>query len=623
MIEKIERNAEVELIAIPPAPVTEPEPQLNAAAPQLTPTTETRKFDSATQALYTLLHLTVVGAVTKTYQPSKNIFQATIDGIFFDDQGHFSIRNTLLALGALSIGATASFFAIPPGEKAVSYLAQLILNNPQAKFAHEKIVQRIAQTMSASRTMFLGSFSAMHLLNAFFSPKCPPAHYLMYEKPKAANPRPPSFFKQSRKFIKEKGRVIWDVSNAAAAQIPVVAIEIPSAGIAAGILVPAATMSFSYLGMMNFNYKSLHPGLAAELNYLKAELDGFLKLPADVQLRIMDKFKSISELPFPESERDELLLKRLFTLSKETDSVAKEHSELNPEHVTLQAHQGTSTLETCLSYGLGGAGAFAAFAFTEQSGVEVARLFKDSTSGKAITLGLIAAFLSFLPNIGFGYIGGKRAGAKMASSNTTLPKEIYPQLRRIIDLIALFLNCFAGSTSVYFNYNFSMDFANLFKFNDIAKRYFALTEIGVTYAASTIYCAYYVIAAIDELIVFYAKHVGNEDVKKLVNFVMGVHQLLLTLEKSDKRNYFELVSHDFVRRNDLAHIRHAIYSKELSDGEYAKFQEDLLYFNNKYSPIQRDRMNSILPDRLTPDDYTLREIVPESELRHRKNARSP
>lgn len=581
---------------------------------------EDNEIEHATEAFRICLNQCITSVFTRAYHPPMSWPRTIYDGLLCED-GKFSWIKTGKVGLVGGIGVAASLFSISPAKQAVKTLTQLITQNTAAKFSGESAIILVSQIANTGRTAILASYSAIHMLNTLLTKQSAATNFLKITKPIPLGDKrkPKSFLANAWEKTQLAARGSLDLSCAVGANFSVL-FSLWNINKAEAFAAFFADITISWFGMNGLQLwpTTKYPARRVIVDYLREQLHTFLVLAPERQKEILDKLNRIQASPAP--DKDKLIYALLLNL-------AEPESPLPAAKKQVQALPEESWARKLFSNGIGGICATVQLSFVEASGVGIARVFKHPTSSIAIALGITSALFALLPCVGFGFKGGKHAAEDMFSDHPTLGKIVNPAYRDKLKWLVLFINLFAGGTSITFAYNATSDFSHLLKLKKEVERILELTAAGTAYVGSTITVGEYMVNALDELLVYIAARHSNEETQRLINFVTGVNQFINTIDSMNKENFLDVcVNWSFAGHGELFRTLHTIYSEELSDGEYKKFQDDLSVAFN-FSHKLTDSKTQVLPDRLIQSDYVVVKSFAELEksshatLRQRKNAR--
>lgn len=558
----------------------------------------------ATHAFKVCMRQFVIKTAVQEYGEQRGLVSAIAHGMFCED-GKISLKKIVKTAGSAGLAAAASTFSLKPAEEAVKYLSELFTG--ETYFPGQQAVVAVSQLGNVTRTIILVNFSSSKMFDKYFNRTPEAIVFLTMETP--VGPGVVRIPKSTLARIWEKvifsGRKIFDVSNAVAANLPVL---LTTLGANAGI---AITSFAAFLPLYVFAMDDLHfypekkyPARDVLVNYMRNQLHTFLMMTPDRQAAIIAKIKTAEERE-REDEDPEIKDKELFTLLLNLSK--PDESEEEQRLIRILQDYPDEWYKKVVANGLGGMSAFSQLPFTEAAGVQVARLFADPSSASAIAAGVIFALLSALPTLGLAAKSGYSVGAKMFMKHPTLGTIVNPELRDTLKWLVMGINLIAGGTSITFTYNATKDFANLIKLSAEATRILEFCMIGTNYTFSTIAFGQYVIDAMDELAVFIAKQYGDEKTKRLIDFVTGYSRLIQIMEKTNVENFCDITANwmlagDPEAENELRDTMRAMVSAQLSDAAYAKFRQDL---TDAYDVAHglKDSHTDVLGARLTNDTY--------------------
>ena len=552
---------------------------------------------SATQAFKVCMRQFVINAAVKAYEPPMSLPKAVAHGLFYEN-GEFSIKQTVKTVGSAGLAGAASMFAFKPAKDAVIYLTRLFTGDTTSYFTGQEAVIALSQFGNVTRTIVLINFMSRNMFDKFINKTPEEIVYLTVEKPQAPGVvrLPKSVLGNVWEKTKFGSRKLFDLGNAVCANLPVL-FNLIDTSPAMAFTSFFAFIPLSLFGMdhLKLRPESKYTARSVEVNYMREQLFTFLLLPRARQNEIIENINWIEESNQP--DKDKVMFGMLLNLAKPEESV-EERALIR----ILQDHP-TEWYKKAVAGGMGGMSAFAQLPFAEISGVSIARLFADPSSSGAIAAGILAAILSLLPTVGLGFRGGEEAGRKLFVKHPSLGTIVNPELRDTLKWLVIGINLLAGGTSISFTYSASKDFASLMNLSAEASRIFKLSMISANYVNASSAFGQYFINAIDELVLFIAKHHSDEETQRLMSFINGYTKLISIMESINIENYCDLMANwKLAGHSEVSRTLHALFSEQLSDLQYAKFQQDLSEAYDLPHGL-KDSHAVILGNRLVKDTY--------------------
>ncbi len=575
-------------------------------------------FANATEAFLHCIEQCISHKIAIERTAPVSTIKSAAQGLFYrDDQ--FSWRETARTVTAIGLGVGASLFSVQPAKDAVADLAVLFTNNPNATFAGQEVVETIAQVCNTTRTGTIAAFMTTRMLHRYLDRSSTAVDYLKLELPRRPGVSKPKKSCQNKAgdFTRLWGRRAFDLASAVGANFSIL-FYMWNINKGLGFTAFIASIPTLWYGMDNTQLIPVkqYPARRVLLNYMREQLTTLLLLPAIRRQEIINHIKLIDERQHPNKHM--VIFNLLVNLTKPEEQ-ARAQEDIT---IILQAHP-TPLAKKVFAEATAELGLFSQVPFVEATGVGIARLFADPTSPTAIALGTLAAILAIRPTLSFGHKSGKRAGLQMFSENTTMGAIVNPLLRDHLKRLLLFLNLFAGGTSIAFAYNFSKDFANLLNLQDTAKQIFQCVIIGTAYTGSTIAISQILIDAMDELLVFIAKRHEDNETRELIDFVSGYMQLMNVMETMRRENFVDIMANWMLAApSNLSNTLHTIFSEQLTDDEYAALQQDLTAAYDVAHDLQNSR-TTVLGAKKSKDAYIVAEsfLTAPAGLRRRKTSR--
>lgn len=114
---------------------------------------------------------------------------------------------------------------------------------------------------------------------------------------------------------------------------------------------------------------------------------------------------------------------------------------------------------------------------------------------------------------------------------------------------------------------------------------------------------YYMLNALDQVLIYFARRCANEDIQRLYSFVIEMREMHNVLLEITEDNYLKLLAWkmdaDSSESNNLSHLMHSIFDERLNDREYARLQRDI----NIEKLIVRDRSHLQLREYTVMKSY--------------------
>lgn len=572
-------------------------------------------FTNATEAFLCCIEQCITHKLALERDPPVSVVKSLVQGLFYRGN-EFSWAETAKTTAAIGIGAGASLFSVAPAKNAVSDLAVLFTNNPNATFAGQEVVATVAQVCNVTRSATVAALMANRMMHRYLDKSSTAVDYLKIESPRAPNTNKPvkSCKTKAGEFVTLWGRRSFDLASAIGANFSIL-FYMWNINKGMGFTAFIASIPNLWFGMDNTKFIPVkqYPARRELVNYMHEQLTTLLLLPAERRSEIITRIKLLDERQHP--NKHIVIFNLLVNLTK------PEEHEWAQEQITIILREHPTTLpKKAFAQATAGLGAYSQVPFVEATGVGIARLFDDPTSPTAIALGVLAAMLAILPTLGFGYKSGKRAGLQMFSEGTTTGKIVNPLLRDHLKRLVLFLNLFAGGTSIAFAYNFSKDFANLINLQGTAQQIFQCVLIGAAYVGSTIAIGQVLVDAIDELLVFIAKRHEDVEMRNLIDFVSGYVQMMSVVENMRQDNYIDITANWMLAApSQLAETLHTVFSERLSDDEYAQFQQHLSSAYDLAHELKNSN-RAVLAAKKSKESYVVAEsfLTAHTGIRRRK-----
>ena len=504
-------------------------------------------------AFQCLLDETVLAAASKHYQPPNSFFRALLDTVLKD--GKFSWQLLLILGSALGFGAIAAMFALKPAKNAVELIDKILQTKVDKSLPVKHVFVIIAQSANCGRSALIVSHVTYKMINTYLAHTTPAEQVLKFDQATACE------------YAVQVGRKFFDLAASVAANIPVFLLS-RSLGTPLAVLTSLANVSFAWLGMqgLTLNPKTVHPAKVVELVYLEEQLQTFLKLDLQEQMTILKDLAALEALPLT-SEKHRLVYLRIFNLANPTC-----YSQ-TPCTVELQAQREREVVKHVGPILTGIAGVVSQLPFAEASGVGVAKLFKNPKSPGAASAGVIAALLSLLPCVGFGYRGGKVGGGRILSDEIALATLFQPRTRAAFKYLLLLLNPLAGGTSFYFSYQTCQDVAKLFHMSETLADFLKGTYISIATIGTNVAMGNCLLNLLDDVCIYFAERCADIEVKRLFHFVLSMRHFQHVFAYTNNESYLTILRWKLEGNTLLSKTMAAALKERLTPGEYRKTQE--------------------------------------------------
>jgi len=522
----------------------------------------TQYFPSASEAFKSLLDETVLKAVSQTYAPPMTFLQAVIDAFYNDNS--FSWKQTITLTGSVIAGGAASIFIVKPAGDAAQIIADIIKARTGKIMPAVTVLKTAFQIGGTGEAAAIATLSTRQMISAYFGSTSNTEKYLTYHKA--------TWYEKAVKV----GRQIFNLCCGIASSFP--AFVLTKTSIPLALVTTLANIPINWMGVSNLslNPRRILPARRAELMYLHEQLEDFLKLP------LKDKYAVINEMHTLQQHRDDPLLHkklllRLFKLSAPSSSVVSEHVETK-----INASTSTSYSHQAFSVTTGVTATLAELSFMETGGVGVARLLNQGASPAAISAGIATALLALLPCVGFGYTAGYEAGKSMLTQKIPLAEIFNEKVRDALKWLLHFISFFAGSTFFTLGYSAVNDFTSAIKLKGPLEYILQIFIPSICFIGGAIENDYYTFLLLDEILIYFAQRCGDENIKRLYNFVLETRKAYGVLADSNDENYLsilkyklELPSESNPIETELSEIIHHLLNNRLSEPAYQKLRLDL------------------------------------------------
>lgn len=517
-----------------------------------------QEFTDIASAFTTYLNESVFAALNKQYSPPMSLPEAVKD-YFYEDK-KFSWKSSSELTVAIVIGSVAAAFNITPSKDAAILIVNTINEATGLNIGITAVLTAMMQAAALTESGSTAIFAVKRMIAAYLHKMTEAEKFLMHHDAT-----------RYEKF-KTSGRNTFNFFSAIAADISIFLLT-RSAGLPFALTTTIASFSLMWFGVSQVflppNRK--HPAQIAEAAYFNGQIDTFLNLPLEKQNETLDKLHS----QFQASNLDyKKLYATLLNLSESALNQANTDNEINIQDTYHSSSKekigsviGATTGLTCQS------------AFITYTGLGVANLFEKPTSTAALMSALPVVLLSLLPSIGYGYNGGKDAGKAIFSDQTNLAELYKPRLRRGLQWLNNFVSFFSSGSAISSAHQVGNAFTDICKMaepiSQVIKWTYATTA-AIGYDIST---NYYVSLLLDEILIYFAMRCGDEQIKRLFNFVLQSRKLALLIENMPKDNYLLLLkqkltpSEDFSR--NLSDLLYSIFDNRLNEKEYIRLKNDL------------------------------------------------
>lgn len=627
-------------------------------------------FETAEQAFTALTEQTILRSLVRKYESPMGFFAAIKDAFY--EEGEFSKSKTaILAISLIAGGFAGGFYWAPgaDGAKALLNIFKQItgIDLPDTVL---NIFTPAMQIVGTGENFALTAYSTQEMLNnsdfaarakVIFGGARDAKTFLNYQD------------QSKREIIKNWGGKIFDHFTTLASVIPILTL---TQNKFLAILSALGAYGPNYMGVSGTSLisKKEHPARRVEIDYLNQQLKEFLYLSFEEQQAILTGLEEIyTDEIIDEETRYKKIYTRLLNLSKPINNPKEAPSSilLNDlsdrfdqliSKIAIQEEPIRSSKKEYAAKGIATMSGIGGFGYVLITGFDIAEQLGKNTSSDpnnpqyqptptSITEGVTLALLSLLPFIGLGYNAGKSVGNAMFSDDVSLAKLYFPKLRNALKAFISVINglLLAGGTNIKVNNEYFPKLFDLIKIAGAFTEYLNIALALIGGASASIVNGYYTFLLIDDLLLYFALRCGNEDVKRLFNFVLETRKLYGVLSSMTEENYLELLAwkmqvnllsanevntisfgqsansnrpqasilgEETEKRTqaytDLSQLLHAIFDARLSESEYIKLQRDL----NKEHKIVKDKFYTSVPSFFDKEKREWRAKNPG--LRHRR-----